>query len=334
MTLLASEVRIQGSVTVQVQYAGKRTQAYVADALQATASVPQPLATTRYASAAADIAALRSATYATLPVPIGERANSNAALHEAHATLVTARESAALMQAAATGGTGFASRSGLLRQIWDLGSASQPGLGRSGAGFTADPVSPSAATEMAALTAVMAASDDPSFLAALAASPEALASSTDPVAVLSGMRFGMGDAQLRVYFIGSEDGSGQITLSLPAAERHLIQRDFSDRLTVFDGAADGLAFVAPNGDHGFAPLNEETYFGEGSGGALALLANGDALRIGLNNYYSPRFLVMASYGVAPVPEPTAFSLMLAGLGLIALRTKRGRYRWTATPAPR
>ncbi len=321
--LLDSEVRVQGSLTVHVRYEAKTAQAYVADALQATAVTPRPVDATRFADAATDIAGLRNASYTTLPVPLAERVVSNEALHRAHATLVVARESAALLHAAATGGTQFESRSGLLRQLWDLGAVAVPALGRSSAGFTADPVLPSVETELAALTAVMATTDDASFLAALTASPEALVSSADPVAVFSGMRFGMGDAEVRVYYIGSEDGSGQIALSLPAAERHLIYRDFFDRVTLSGGSPDGVRLVAPNGSDFLALPDEETYIGEGSGGVLALTAEGQALRIGLNNHYSPQFLVMASYGVAPVPEPTPLALMLAGFGLIALRVRRG-----------
>lgn len=65
-------------------------------------------------------------------------------------------------------------------------------------------------------------------------------------------------------------------------------------------------FVTPDGDQGFASLNDETPVGESSGCALEWLTHDEALRMGLNNDHSPQCRVMASTGVAALPEPTTF----------------------------
>lgn len=322
--LLASEVRVRGALTVHTRYAGKTTNAYIADALQATVQDAGLSSPGRYASAAADLAALQGAAYTSVPVPANERVSADPELQKAVDTLVVAREAATLIDAATTGGTRFDSRSDLLRQIWDLGAAGMPGSGRSSAGFSTDPVLPSAELELATLRAVMTSGDDASFLAALSVQPAALLASADPLVIFSGEPFGLAGAELSIYYVGNDDGSGLAALNLRAAQRHVIYRDFSDRLTLLEGPGSGLHFIAPNGDEGLAPLNEETYFGEGMGGVLTVSGDGTAIRLSLNNLYSPRLLAVASFGVTPVPEPAPVLLMLAGLACVARAAARRR----------
>lgn len=320
--LLASEVGVHGTLTVHAQYAGKTTQAYVADALQATVAAAALPRAERYAGAVTDVAALRAGSYTSLTVPADQRVINSPELHEAHATLVLARDSETLFRAAAAGATQFASRGALLRQIWDLGAGGVPALGRSSAGLGADLVLPSGERELAVLKAVMASGDDASFLAALATVPEALVVSADPLLTVDGAKFGLAGAELSIYYVGADDGLA--TLNLRAAGRHAIYRDFSDDLFLFEGPADGVGFIAPNGGEGFVLPNEGSYFGEGTGGVLTIMSHGAALRVGLDNLYSPQLLAVASFGVTPVPEPVPVVLMLAGLAWVARTAGRRR----------
>ena len=321
VTVIASQTRVAGSLTLSTTYAAKTTSAYVADALNATAGTAAVSRAARFGNAAADISSLRGAAYSDSV--LASSVADNTALEAAHAALLYSRDAAQLQGAAAQGQTTFASRSGLMRDLWDVIALGDTGLGRSVSSSTDDPFAPDERVELAALQAVAGRGDDAAFLARLGIElGTALVSSTQPLLVLDGAQFGADGAQLRVIYYNGEAEGSDLVLHLPAAERHALMRASFDNLAVLSGPDNGLAFVAGSFDGRIAPGNGE-YIGENFSGVLLLDGDEAAWDIQLNNFYSPRFVVLASWNVAAVPEPQTWLMLLAGLTLVGWR-RRGQ----------
>jgi hypothetical protein len=324
VTVIASQTQVTGSLTLSATYASKTATAYSADALNATAGATAISRAARFGNAAADIGSLRGAAYSDSV--LSSSVADNTALEAAHAALVYGRDAAQLRGAAAQGQTMFASRSGLMRDLWDVIALGDTTLGRGVSSSTDDPFAPDERVELAALQAVAGSGDDAAFIARLGIElGTALVSSTQPLLVLDGAQFGADGAQLRViYYDGGIQGS-DLVLHLPAAGRHALARAGFDTLTVLSGPDSGLAYVAGSFDGRIAPGQDE-YIGETFSGVLLLDGAGAAWDIQLDNFYSPQFVVLASWDVAAVPEPQTWLMLLAGLTVVG-----GRRRCRARP---
>ena len=88
------------------------------------------------------------------------------------------------------------------------------------------------------------------------------------------------------------------------------------------GPASGLLYDAVGYGNGQLDLETSTYVGEGIRGMLTVQGEQQALRLTLNNFYSPSFLVVASYNVTAVPEPETWAMLLAGLALMGAVARR------------
>jgi PEP-CTERM motif len=323
VTVIASQTQVTGSLTLSATYAAKTASAYAADALNATAGAAAINRAARFGHAAADIGSLRGATYSD--GVLSSSVADNTALEAAHAALLYSRDAAQLRGAAAQGQTTFASRSGLLRDLWDVTALGDTALGRSVSSDTEEPFAPDERVELAALQAVVGSDDDAAFLARLSIElGTVLVGSTQPLLVLDGAQFGAAGAQLRVIYHDGEVQGSDLVLHLPAAERHALMRASFDNLAVLSGLDSGLAFVAGNFDGRIAPGDQE-YIGENFSGVLLLDGDDAAWDIQLNNFYSPQFVVLASWNVAAVPEPQTWLMLLAGLTLVGWR-RRGQVR--------
>jgi len=321
-TINSSQITVTGGLKLAASYQAKTTLAYATDAINATVGAAALTRTMRFGNAATDIAALRNGSYADSAVLSSVRGNTD--LEAAHAALVYSRDSAHLLAATAQIQTSFASRSELLRNLWDVTALGEPTLGRSLAASTADPFAGDNRVELAAFKSVSDSSDDAGFLTRLGIElGTSLTSSRQPLMILDGAQFGATGAQLRlIYYDGETDGS-DLVLSLPAAERHALMRASFDNLTVLSGPDTGLAFSASGGSGIVTPGNGE-YLGEAFSGALLLDGDNTAWEISLNNFYSPRFVVLASWNVTAVPEPETWLMLVAGLAVLgAWRRRRG-----------
>ena len=299
--------------------------AYVADAIGATAGAAAATRTARLGNAANDIANLRNSSYADSAVVSSVAANID--LEAAHAALTYARDASRLLAAAAQDQTTFASRSDFLRNLWDVTALGAPALGRSLADSNSDPFGPDNLVELGAFQAVSRSSDDAGFLTQFGiAAGTPLVSSTQPLLVLDGAQFGATGAQIQViYYVGETDGS-DLVLNLPAAERHALMRASYTDLSVLSGPEAGLAFTA-NNESGRVQPGDNEYIGETFSGALFLEGDNAAWEISLNNFYVPQFVVLASWNVTAVPEPQAWLMLAAGLGLLGVwRRPRGAVR--------
>jgi len=319
-TVNSSQISVTGSLKLETTYQAKTTQAYVADAINVTAGAAAATRTARFSNAATDISALRNGTYADSAVVSGVADNIN--LEVAQAALVYSRDSARLLGAATSGETSFSSRSQLLRNIWDVTALGDPTLGRSVAESTADPFAPDNRVELATFQAVSNSADDAGFLDQLGIELDTpLTSSTQPMLILDGEQFGAVGAELRIFYYDGETNGSDLILNLPAADRHALMRASYDNLSVLSGQEAGLSFISSSGEGVVTPGNSE-YIGETFSGALLLDGDNAAWEIGLNNFYSPQFLVLASWNVTPVPELETWAMMLVGLGLLGWRARR------------
>ena len=318
------DVLLQGSVRVDALYNAKTPLVYAGDAMAATTGLSPATRADRFATAAADIQALRTATYTSSQVVASQRVAFNEELQQGQALLLAAQDAAALVTPGATSFSGHDNGSGSLAlKIWDVLAAGNPALGRSKG--TARPDSQVGVDELAqwaALKAVTSSADDASFMAglsgALAAPPMV---SELPQTVLNGALFGVADAQVNLFYCGGD--SSLCTFLLPAASRHDIWRNGStDQLGFLMGPASGLMYNAAGYGDGVLDVGDATYIGEGIRGLLTVQGEQQAMRLTLNNYYSPSFLVVASYNVTAVPEPETWVMLLAGLALMGTFARR------------
>lgn len=318
------EMRMQGSVRIDAIYNAKTPLAYAGDAMVATAGAVAATRADRFSAAAADMQTLRTANYTSISVTTGQRVSFNEELQQGQALLLAAQDAAALMAPGAISFSGHDNGSGSLSlHIWDVLAAGNPTLGRSrGTPRASSDLGIDALTQWAALKAVMAGPDDASFMTGLSGALAALPTVSElPLTVLDGVLFGVADAQLRLFYCGGD--TTLCTFALPTASRHDIWRNgSSDQLSVLTGPASGLIYNAVGYGDGQLDLGDSTYIGEGIRGLLMVQGEQQALRLTLNNYYSPSFLVVASYNVTAVPEPETWAMLLAGLALMGTLARR------------
>lgn len=221
--LKAGALALSGRLGLATQYQSKTPQAYVADALAATAGAAAPATAARWAAAAADVQALRSASWTDLAVDRSLQAARNPELETAQRLLAVARDSATLLQAGPTPGASFATPFQLTQQLWDLAATVQPALGHARATGGSDQLlKVDRVAELAVMRATLGARDDASFLAGLA---DALAhpatAGSAPVLTLAGAALGLdATAQVAVYLAGDRSPEAWQILSVrPAGSR-------------------------------------------------------------------------------------------------------------------
>jgi hypothetical protein len=127
---------------------------------------------------------------------------------------------------------------------------------------------------------------------------------------------------MSVFYLG--DSSGRVEVELDAADRYAFWRTaYSfDSIAFLQGAEQGVTVIGGNYGGTQISLGEYEYVGEIYNDELFYLSgNQTASRLQLNNFYSNQLLVVASWAVTPVPEPTVYCLMLFGLVLIGRMKK-------------
>ncbi len=306
---------LQGSVTLRSQFTEKSVSAYAADALAATAGPPFDAA--RLGRAHDDVAALRSASLSSLPPSLGQAVADAPALSLAQTTLAAARDARRAAEAAESFASGFL----LVRDLWDTVAQADPSLGRGSAGVVPESgFFARAADEVAAVRAGLLADGDGSFAAMLG---DVVVGGAAPVLQLDGAAFGLTGALLQVY-LSPESPDGQFVLDLQAAGRHALLRGFYDQITLLDGPASGIRLSDDGGLSATLGVDDGgLYIGERQNGLLWLENPQGGATVALNNFYSPDWLVVASFDVSPVPElPTAW--LLAG-GVLGLAWRRRRH---------
>lgn len=329
--LLSGSTRLSGSLLLSTTYDSKTPVAYASDALLATVAAGSGSRSARFGLAADDVRALRNATYTSVALPLADfnkRVDVNSDLQQGQALLAVARDTAALMEAGPTPGASFASRFALTSELWNTAALANPALGRSLAAQGSDDVSiDNPANEITAVRAALASSDDAGFLTLLAQGLNNPAhGASTPLFTLPGEDFGLQGALMQVYFTDGDPFGGQFQLDLAAADHHVLWRTGYDRISLINGDSDGIHVLFPSFgiDETVRIEDGEVYVGEAFSGLLQMETNGHAASIALNNFYSPRALVVASWGVSPVPEPTSAVMMIAGVLLLAARRKIAR----------
>nr|WP_315479684.1 PEP-CTERM sorting domain-containing protein [uncultured Rhodoferax sp.] len=329
--LLSGSSGLSGRISLAGQYESKSILAYTADALAATAGTSATSRGERLSAATADIAALRAADYGIprFNSPLSAQAVvNNAALSDSQTLLAASADTAALLAAAATPGQAtFESRFSIPAQAWNLSALAAPALGRQATASASANSAATPALELAALHAVLNSADDAGLLQSMEASlGRPLVSSSTPITSFAGGMIGLAGADISVY-LSPDFGSGSFELDLQAADHHALLRQgfYYDRLTLLSGGpASGLRLVSEAaGIDDYAQAGTAFYLGENYSGMLQIHTGGAAARIALNNFYAPGLLLVASWGVAAVPEPETYAMLLAGLGLMgAVARKR------------
>ncbi len=126
---------------------------------------------------------------------------------------------------------------------------------------------------------------------------------------------------MSVFYLDGSNSNGRVQIELAAADRYALWRTGFENIAFLEGAADGVTVLGGNYDGTQIRLGETQYIGEGFGGLLYLSGNQTASRLQLNNFYSNQLLVVASWAVTPVPEPSVWCLLLFGLVLIGRMKK-------------
>lgn len=316
-TLNFARLYLYGTWQVNAQFTAKTTSQYVADALAATTSAN---VTDRWAAANTDIRNLRNTSLTDVAVANHLQAGKNAELSKAHGILAVASDGASLLATGSVAGTSFQSSSEVARQLWNVAAGANPALGRDQAGFSSDS-SPSLdpATDLAVMRMMVNGVDDASFVSGVEfALSNPFTVGSLPVFSFDGAHLGLTGATMSVFYLGSS--SGEVEIELGAASRYALWHsgyDFNN-ISYIEGASDSL--IASN-------LYNTTEIGRGSGlqyvgespspdNLMFLSGNGSAVKLGLNNIYNNKVLVVASWAVTPVPEPSALCLLLFGLVLI------------------
>lgn len=312
---------LSGTVNVNATFTAKTRSQYVADALAATPGAGGGVAAARWDAAATDIQSLRNSVLTDVAVENTLKIARTPELKDAQTLLAAARDSATLLNAGATAPTTFNSPFDLMRQLWNVTATVNPSLGRSTAGFSSeDLTSDNAALSLAALSLIASGSNEHDFASKLdQALGMPLTTSAAPQLTLDGALLGLTDAMLSIYYLGNSS-SGLVELNLPDAARYaLLRNGLYDRISLLEG--NGLTVIGNSDYAGSAVLQGEgeVYIGEISSGLLELSGQSTASRLQLNNIYSNQFLVVASWAVTPVPEPSQAWLLMMGLPLLLWR---------------
>jgi hypothetical protein len=316
-TLYYGNAHVQGTLQLNALFTTKTTTQYLTDALSATSGTG---ATNRWSDAASDIKALRHNTYTDVAVSNSLQVSRNAELSEAHRILAVASDAGSLLTIGNTTGTNFQATSELTRQLWNVAAGADPALGRSPASFSSDSfTSTDIATDLAAMRMIVNGADDASFVSGMGLLlNDPLTVGSTPVFSFDGTKLGLTGATMSVFYLGSSNG--EVEIELNAASRYALWHSGSDfnNISYIAGASDSL--IASN-------LYNMTEVGRGYGlqyvgespspdNLMFLSGNGAAVKLGLNNFYSNKVLVVASWEVTPVPEPSALCMLLFGLVLV------------------
>lgn len=324
VSLNSGMLHLSGTWQVNASFTAKTPTQYVEDALTATNGTGTVASASRWAAAAADVQSLRNAVWTDLAVANSLKASRTPELENAQRLLTVARDSASLLAAGNTVGSNFATNFALTRQLWDVAASVDSGLGRSLAGSTSDNLSSSdIPAELAVMRMMINRSNEADFVSGL---EQALANplTTGPNAALTldGALIGLTDATLTVYYLGNAE-SGQVEINLAGADKYALWRTGFDRISLLEGANPGLT-VLGSGEYSGTSIRKvdgEVYVGEGFGGLLYLSGQATPSRLQLNNFYSDQLLVVASWAVTPVPEPSQAWLFAMGLPLLIWRRR-------------
>lgn len=315
---------LSGTLNVNATFTAKTPSQYVADALSATAGTAGGHGAARWGAAAADIQSLRDAVWTDVPVANNLKVSRTPELESAQGYLATARDSAALLATGNTTGNAFNSPFALTRQLWDVAATANPSLGRDRAGFTSENVPGGDVPSQIAIMRMMAnGTNDADFVTGLQnALTTPLSTGPDAALTLDGALIGLADATISVYYLGNIE-SGQVEINLAGADHYALWRTGFDRISLLEGADAGLTVLGSDGLSG-TPIRKqdgEVYVGETFGGLLYLSGQSTNSRLQLNNFYSDQLLVVASWAVTPVPEPSQAWLFMMGVPLMLWRKK-------------
>lgn len=321
VTINYAGLSLSGTLNLNATFTAKTRSQYVADALAATPGAGGGDAAARWDAAASDIQSLRNRVVTDIAVANTLKIARTPELKEAQTLLAAARDSAILLSAGATAPTTFNTPFDLMRQLWNVTATADPSLGRAMAGYSSeDLTSDNAAMSLAALSLIASGSNEHNFASQL---DQALGlpftTSAAPQLTLDGALLGLTDAMLSIYYLGNSS-SGMVELNLPDADRYaLLRNGLYDRISLLEG--NGLTVMGNSNGAGETVLQGggDVYIGEVYSGLLELSGHSTASRLQLNNIYSNQFLVVASWAVTPVPEPSQAWLLIMGLPLIIRR---------------
>lgn len=321
VTINYAGLSLSGTINVHATFTAKTPGQYVADALSATAGSSGGNASARWGAAAADVKSLRDAVWTDIAVANNLKASRTPELESAQSFLTAARDSATLLATGNSTGSSFNSAFELNRELWNVVATVDPSLGRNRAGFSSENVSSGdLAAQIAIMRMVRDGSNDTAFVTGLEdALANPLSTGSNPALTLDGALLGLADATLSVYYLGNA-GTGQVEIDLAGASRYaLLRNGLYDRISLLEG--NGLTVIGASDYAGAAVLQGEgeVYIGEASSGLLELSGQSTASRLQLNNMYSNQLLVVASWAVTPVPEPSQAWLLIMGLPLLLRR---------------
>lgn len=325
VSLNSGMLHLSGTWQVNASFTAKTPTQYVADALTATSGTGTAGSATRWAAAAADVQNLRNAVWTDVAVANNEKASRTPELENAQRLLTVARDSASLLATGNSTGGSYASSFALTRQLWDVAASANPSLGRSQAGFSSDNLSSSdVPAELAVMRMLLNGSNDADFVSGLElALSNPITTGPSAALTLDGALIGLADATLSVYYLGNAS-SGQVEIDLAGADHYALWRTGFDRISLLEGADAGLTVLGTDWTAG-TPIRKEdgeVYVGEAFGGLLYLSGQSTHSRLQLNNFYSDQLLVVASWAVTPVPEPSQAWLCMMGLPLLLWRQRR------------
>ncbi|MGQ2964225.1 PEP-CTERM sorting domain-containing protein [Methylophilus sp.] len=320
-TLNYGKLHLNGSLQLNALFTAKTSTQYVSDALLATSATS---GSQRWAAAATDIQALRNGSWTDVAVASNLQASKTPTLEAAHRLLAIARDSATILNSGSTAGTSLATNFSLTKQLWNVAATAAPALGRDLAGSSSVSFSTTdLAAEIAVLRMVLDGVDDTSFVAGVEhALNNPLTTGSAPVLSFDGSLIGLNGATMSVFYLG--DSSGRVDIDLAAADRYALWRTaYSfDSIAFLQGAQEGVTVMGGNYGGTQIGLGEYEYVGEIYNDELFYLSgNQAASRLQLNNFYSNQLLVVASWAVTPVPEPSVYCLLLFGLVLVGRMKK-------------